>query len=65
MWLLRVALLAGAVALSHGQALEKESNPNLFTKFDGQDVPPLIELTPSNWADEVNKTRHLMVKHYR
>jgi protein disulfide-isomerase len=61
MRLLQLALLAVSTVVV---AADEEETPQPTT-FDGVTVPPLMELTPSNWAEEVNKTQFLMVKHYR
>ncbi|KOS18346.1 Uncharacterized protein ESCO_003043 [Escovopsis weberi] len=34
------------------------------TYFDSIAVPPMMELTPSTWDDEVEKSRWLLVKHF-
>ena len=63
-----LAFLACAVAFARADAIsdtEAEDDVVASTKFNGQTVPPLLELTPDNWNDEVNKTRWLMIKHYR
>jgi protein disulfide-isomerase len=66
MRLLSLALLAGAAVLGRAQKLSLENDPKKEnTYFDGQRVPPLLELTPTNWDEEVNQTRFLMIKHYR
>lgn len=61
------ALLAGAAALVHAQDLTDEEfqEPTEPTTFNQVKVPLLVELTPSNWNDEINKTRWMLVKHYR
>ncbi|QPG94813.1 hypothetical protein C2857_007043 [Epichloe festucae Fl1] len=62
-----LALLASALALARAESLGEsdtdESAPK-STTFNSQTVPPLLELTPQNWKDEVNKTKWLMVKFY-
>ena len=60
MRLLQLALLAVSTVVAAAE--EEETKP---TTFDGVTVPPLMDLTPSNWAEEVNKTQFLVVKHYR
>lgn len=60
------ALLAGAAALTRAQSLNKEAmNSKKATTFNGVTVPPLLEITPSNFEDELKQTKYLMVKHYR
>lgn len=34
------------------------------TMFNGVTVPTYFELTPSNWEDEMRKSKFMMVKHY-
>lgn len=63
-----LSLLAGAAALARAEPLgdgsaEKEADKG--TTFNHKTVPPLLELSPSNWNEQVNKTRWLMVKHFR
>lgn len=60
------SLLTGAVALVRSEPVGSlENDETESTTFNSITVPPLFELTPSNWAEEVNKTRWLVVKHYR
>lgn len=57
-----LAILAGLAA--RGLA-EEEANPVKPSTFNGKTVPPLKELTPANWEEEIKKNKFLMVKHYR
>jgi protein disulfide-isomerase len=57
-----LAILAGWAA--RGLA-EEEANPVKPSTFNGKTVPPLKELTPANWEEEIKKNKFLMVKHYR
>jgi protein disulfide-isomerase len=57
-----LAILAGVAA--RGLA-EEETNPVKPSTFNGKTVPPLKELTPANWEEEIKKSKFLMVKHYR
>lgn len=60
-----LTLLAGVAALGRAQTLG-ESDPNKEgTTFNSVAVPPLLELTPSNWETEAKQSRWLLVKHYR
>lgn len=60
------ALLAGAAALTQAQSLNKDAmSSKKATTFNGVTVPPLLEITPSNFEDELKQTKYLMVKHYR
>ncbi|OAA47742.1 Thioredoxin-like fold protein [Metarhizium rileyi] len=62
-----LSLLAGALALVRAETPVDSSSENDAigsTKFNGETVPPLTELTPSNWADEVKKSKWLLVKHF-
>ncbi|KAH6958313.1 hypothetical protein DER45DRAFT_483909 [Fusarium avenaceum] len=56
-----LAILAGLAA--RGLA-EEEANPVKPSTFNGKTVPPLKELTPANWEEEIKKNKFLMVKHY-
>lgn len=64
-------LLLGAVARVAAQDddFEDEEIPEdkslETTTFDGKLVPPILELTPSNWDTEIRKSRYMLVKHYR
>lgn len=62
-----LAFLAGLTAFALGQAVkdEKADPTKQDTVFKGVTVPPMLELTPKNWATESKKSRWLMVKHYR
>jgi hypothetical protein len=35
------------------------------TTFNDIEVPPMTELTPSNWDETTSTVKHLLVKHYR
>ncbi|KAK6068576.1 thioredoxin [Seiridium cupressi] len=62
-----LALWLGASALGAAQAIgaDKENDPTKEnTYFDGKKVPPLLELTADNFAEEVAKTKYLVVKYY-
>ena len=53
---LSLALLAGAAVLGSAQKMSLEDDPKKEnTYFDAKRVPPLLELTPSNWEEEVNQ----------
>ncbi|KAM4056810.1 thioredoxin domain-containing protein [Hirsutella rhossiliensis] len=58
------ALLVGLAAPGWAQSSEEQDAKPHDTIFDGITVPPLLELTPSNWNEESKKTRWLAVKHY-
>jgi protein disulfide-isomerase len=58
-----VFALLGAAALA--QAATTKKKQVLPTVFNGVTVPPMIELTPTNWETEIAKSRWLMIKHYR
>lgn len=61
-----LALLAGATSFVYAQSLSKEEDPKKEnTYFNTQKVPPLLELTPNNWEEEMQNSRFLVVKHYR
>ncbi|KAK7418371.1 hypothetical protein QQX98_003991 [Neonectria punicea] len=60
-----LALLTGAVALASAQQMpEEEDNTKEATYYNTIRVPPLLELTPNNWAEEIAKTKYIFVKHY-
>ncbi|KAG6023946.1 hypothetical protein E4U41_001901 [Claviceps citrina] len=62
-----LSLLASALALARAEPLgdsTADKSAAEATVFNSKTVPPLLELTPTNWKDEVNKTRWLVVKHY-
>ncbi|RDA88097.1 hypothetical protein CP532_5274 [Ophiocordyceps camponoti-leonardi (nom. inval.)] len=61
MRLLALALILGAAA--PGWADDTDAQPEA-TSFNSITVPPLVDLTPANWKDEVAKSRWLAVKHY-
>lgn len=61
-----LATLTAAAALVKGQSLDPEAiNAKKATVFNDIKVPPLMELTPSNFDEEINKTKFMLVKHYR
>lgn len=62
-----LALLVGASALGAAQATGADSNtdPDKNTFFDGHKVPPLLELTPDNFAKETKASKYTVVKYYR
>ena len=60
------ALLAGVAGVTQAQSLDKDAiNSKKATTFNGVKVPPLLEITPNNFEEELTKTKYLMVKHYR
>ncbi|KAG3191865.1 hypothetical protein PC129_g25069, partial [Phytophthora cactorum] len=60
-----LALLTGAVALASAQLMPgEEDNTKEATYYNAIRVPPLLELTPNNWAEEIAKTKYIFVKHY-
>ncbi|KAK7431431.1 hypothetical protein QQZ08_001921 [Neonectria magnoliae] len=60
-----LTLLTGAVALATAQQMPgEEDNTKEATYYNTVRVPPLLELTPNNWAEEVAKTKYIFVKHY-
>ncbi|KAF7532222.1 hypothetical protein G7054_g8126 [Neopestalotiopsis clavispora] len=67
MRLTSLALWLGAAALGAAQAIgaEKDTNPKKEnTYFDGKKVPPLLELTADSFAEELTKTKYLVVKYF-
>lgn len=62
------SLLAGIAALARAEPLgdsDEGSAASTGVSTEAQPFPPMVELTQANWNDEVNKTRWLMVKHFR
>lgn len=58
-----LAVLAGLTAFAYA---EEETNPVTDpTTFNGVSVPPLLELSPTTWEEELKKNKFLMVKHFR
>ncbi|CAI6089876.1 hypothetical protein V2G26_006686 [Clonostachys chloroleuca] len=67
------ALLMGLSALvkASGETLVtresddwEEQEPLVPTVFNGVTVPPMLELDPSNYKDEIAKSKYLVIKHY-
>jgi protein disulfide-isomerase len=68
MWLLNLSLLFGAAALAVADPSDVDADedaPREATYFNGKKVPPMLELTPDNWAQESKASKYLLVKHYR
>jgi protein disulfide-isomerase len=57
-------VLAGATLLFPTSALAKPK-PRVDTVFNSITVPPFLELTPTNWDEEIKKSKYILVKHYR
>jgi protein disulfide-isomerase len=55
--------LLGVATLAQSAATKKKKVVQP-TVFNGIQVPPLLELTPTNWEEEYKKTKWLMIKHY-
>ncbi|PFH62581.1 hypothetical protein XA68_13001 [Ophiocordyceps unilateralis] len=64
MRLLALALALGAAAPTWAQTPEDSDPQPESTTFNSVTVPPLLEITPTNWQDEIKKSRWLVVKHY-
>ncbi|KAI2621502.1 thioredoxin-like protein [Hypomontagnella submonticulosa] len=67
MRLASLALFFGAAALGAAQAIGSESKDNPDkenTYFNGKKVPPLLELTPNNFDEEVKQSKLLVVKYF-
>jgi len=61
-------LLLGAAALTRAASAvewDEEDTTKEPTYFNGIRVPPLLELTPENFAEAVESTTHMLIKHYR
>ncbi|KAK3390196.1 thioredoxin-like protein [Podospora didyma] len=64
---LSLSLLFGAAALAAAVSTSDEADDEELrenTYFNGQKVPPVLELTPHNWEKETNASKYLMVKHF-
>ncbi|KAI1850166.1 hypothetical protein JX266_004545 [Neoarthrinium moseri] len=62
-----LALLLGASALGAAQAIgaEKDDDPaKENTYFNGQRVPPVLDLTADTFAKEVKQSKYLVVKYF-
>jgi protein disulfide-isomerase len=57
-----LSLLVGASALVAAGDEKKKGGP---TTFNGITVPPLLELTPQNFDEEIVKTKWMFVKQHR
>ncbi|KAI0388013.1 thioredoxin-like protein [Hypomontagnella monticulosa] len=67
MRLASIALFLSAAVLGAAQAIGSESKDNPDkenTYFNGKKVPPLLELTPNNFDEEVKLSKLLVVKYY-
>lgn len=58
-------LSAAVLGLAASDDLVEDDPTRENTYFDAQKVPPLLELSPDNFAKVANSTSLLMVKHYR
>lgn len=67
MRLLPLSLLFWAAsALAADVEYDEEEYPVLETTyFNGVAVPPLLDLTPQTWDQELNSSRWLMVKFFK
>ncbi|RYO77487.1 hypothetical protein DL762_009224 [Monosporascus cannonballus] len=62
-----IALFLGASALGAAQANDAETDPEPErenTVFNGQSVPPLLELTPDNFEKQTKVSKNLVVKYF-
>lgn len=63
-----IALLLGAVSSGIAQAIGADTTDDPKrenTVFNGKRVPPLLELTASNFDSEVNASKFLVVKYFK
>lgn len=60
-----ITLLAGVAAFASAQSMPLDDDKRPGTTFDDIRVPPLLELSPKNIEEEMNKTKFIMIKHYR
>ena len=66
MRLLPFTLLFGAATLATAVASTlSDPEEDDYTSFNGKTVPPLQELTPDNFDEEIKASKWLFVKHYR
>ncbi|KAM0432765.1 hypothetical protein ACHAPT_004467 [Fusarium lateritium] len=57
-----LAVLAGLTAFARAEdSVNPVTDP---TTFNGVSVPPLLELSPETWEQELKKNKFLMVKHF-
>lgn len=60
MRLLQLALFAAsAIGVTAADAAAES------TTFGGVSVPPMLELSPKTYSEEINSTKFMVVKHYR
>ncbi|KAI1111793.1 thioredoxin-like protein [Nemania sp. NC0429] len=67
MRLTSLAVLLGAVSSGIAQIIGADTTDKAgveSTTFNGKRVPPLLELTPSNFEQEINATQFLVVKFF-
>jgi protein disulfide-isomerase len=66
MRLLSPLLLLGAAAVGRVAAAAAADNDDgpPPTTFNGVEVPPMMELTPENFVDEVESNKYMLIKHY-
>lgn len=65
---LRNLFLFGAAALAIASPPSADTEEDITrenTYFNGKKVPPILELTPANYKEELKKSKFLMVKHFR
>lgn len=63
-----LALLLGAVSSGIAQAIGADTTDDPQkenTSFNGKRVPPLLELTSSNFEREVKASKFLVVKYFK
>jgi protein disulfide-isomerase len=67
MRLLSPLLLLGAAAVGRVAAAAAADNDDgpPPTTFNGVEVPPMMELTPENFVDEIESNKYMLIKHYR
>ena len=62
---LSVLLGAATLAATVSAADSDDDSVRESTYFNSKKVPPMVELTPENWAKEAKESKWLLVKHYR
>lgn len=58
-------LAAAALGAAAGDDADSSDPTRENTYFNGEKVPPILELTASTWEKESKASKWLMVKHYR
>ncbi|PHH81338.1 hypothetical protein CDD82_999 [Ophiocordyceps australis] len=57
-------LVVSAAVLGKAQSVEGGDSETKPTTFNSITVPPILQLSPANWREEIKKSRLLLVKHF-